>query len=104
MIAGELYDEHGKPIAAVIDATPASRNGSGGSGGGARLGLAPVATPGPRPLTLPKIPTWGWVAIAAAVGLGAYAVFGDDVGGSDEYDDEDLDDVDVDEPGSIVAA
>lgn len=63
LASGELYNERGEPIVPAPPATP-----------------APHATAAPR-----RLPVWGWVALAVAVGAGAWVVLGDD----DRDDDED---------------
>jgi hypothetical protein len=101
-IAGELYDQSGKPIAAVIDATPDTRTTR------PRLAGAQSTKPSSLATAVKDIPSWGWVAIVAAVGAGAYAVMGESGsslswGDDGEWDDADDDDGDDDDEEIEVA-
>lgn len=91
MAAGELLDEHGNVIAEIpVESMDVERRPAAPRLGAPR---AP-ATPSPTPPIPRRIPPWGWVAIVAAVGAGAYALLSAD--GSLAWGDDDDADGDVD--------
>lgn len=68
-----------------------SAAGSGGNGTDAQTLIA-VPKPGPIARAVKAIPPWGWVALVAAVGVGASVVLGD---GGSPFDDLDVDEDDA---------